>query len=218
MCVVVVAHGHPPGSLLAVGRWPIVNPRSTVNGQRPTANGCVHHPPDQFFVPHAGETRADHDVAGHRIHARQRIDFHEIRHAVAVAADVDARHVPQSEGAPHRPPHFGHVRRVGETVVDTVEVVALHFERVDERFSLAPGNHLHHADDLAVDEADGELVAGKKLLDQHGTVRAEPCDRRVELLLILAARCRRNPHGGAFGSRLGKKGKVQHRLRPVSAG
>ena len=159
--VVVVADGDPGGWRLAVGSWQLMPGRSlAANCQLPSANCRIDHPPNQLVVLDPGHPRADHDVAGDGIHARQRVDFDEVRHAVAIAADVDARHVLQPEGAPHRPPHLGHVRRVGEAVVDAVEVVALHFQRVDERLVLAPRHHLHHADRFAVDEADGELVAG----------------------------------------------------------
>ena len=85
----------------------------------------------------SGEARQDHEIAVDRMNAGQWIHLDEVRDAVAIAADVDARDVAKSERAPDLQRDLGDVRRVDETVVDAVEVVALHVERVDEVFVVA---------------------------------------------------------------------------------
>src|SRR5436305_428460 len=101
----------------------------------------------------AGEAREDDEVAVDGMNAGQWIDFDEIRDAVAVAADVDARDVTKVERAPDLQRDLGDIRRIDEAVIDAVEVVALHVERVDEIFVIAAREHLHHAEHFAADDS-----------------------------------------------------------------
>ena len=122
------------------------------------------------------------------------IDLDEIWNVVAIASDIDSRDVAQSERIPDCQCHRGHARLIDNPVLDKILVVAFDLDGIEEIIVTIFRNDLHHGDDFATNDADGEFVARKKFFDENRPVLAYSLDRRLQLCFVAAERLRGHPH------------------------